>query len=177
VTVDPPASVLVWTTVVRDAEVGVLEVVDDGCVVVAGVEDVEGVLDVEETDEDGGVVEVLDCEVDEVKETEEEVEIIEEDVESVGVAVEVGLLLAIELDDDTTEELVGVAAAWEDVSDVEETPVSVLVELEDIVNCLNLRSLGRLKPRINLCVQHLCVDREGVDVSTLARASEVLLAA
>lgn len=129
-------------TVVKYAEVGVLEVLDGGSDVV---EDVGGgVLDVEDIGVVEEIVGVVDCEVDEVKETVEEVDVTEEDEDSVEVAVGVGLLLAIELDDDCTEELVGVEAAWEDVADVEETPVSVLVELEDIVNRLNLRSLGRL---------------------------------
>lgn len=143
---------LVWTIVVNDAEVGLSEVVDPGCdVVVEGVLEVdEGVLDVEEggfdevVEEGGFEVLVCCCELVEDTETGVEVDAMEEVAESVGVAVVAGLLLAIELDDDsTTEEVVGVEAAWEDVADVE-TPVSVLVELEDIVNCLNLRSLGRL---------------------------------
>lgn len=64
-----------------------------------------------------------------------------EDEISEDEAMEVGLLLAMELDDDCTEELVGVDAAWEEdgVVDVDGgTPVSVLVVLEDIVNRLNL---------------------------------------
>ncbi len=125
---------------------GGLEVVDGGCdVVVDGVEDVCRVLLVLLDDVVGGVDEVLDCEVDDGgKVAEEETEAEVEDVESVAEAVEVGLLLAIELDDESEEELAGVDTAWEDVADVEEPPVSVLVELEDIVNCLNLRSLGLL---------------------------------
>lgn len=147
---EPCAFVLVETIVVNEAEVGVLEVVVVGCVSEVGVDEVDGVL-VTADDEDVvgvgvGVFEVVDCDVDEVRETGEEVEIDVEDVDSEEVVtVGVGLLLATELDDETNEELVGVDAAWkEDVADVDGTPVSVLVELEDIVNCLNLRSLGRL---------------------------------
>lgn len=74
-TVDPPAFVLVWVTVVKDAEVGVLEVVDDGSDVVEGVEDVDdGVLEVGGFDVVAGVVEMLDCEVDAGNETVEEVD-------------------------------------------------------------------------------------------------------
>lgn len=143
-TVEPLAFVLVWTIVVKDAEVGVVEVVDAGIDVDDGVEDVTGVLLNEEDDEVAGGVEELDCGVDEVNETEEEVEMGVEDEESVAEAVGVGLALAIELDD-SMKELDGVDAAWEeDVADVDRAPASVLVELEDIVNCLNLRSLGRL---------------------------------
>lgn len=110
-TVDPPAFVLVWTIVVNDAVVGVL-LVDTGCDVEDGVDDVDGVLLSEGDDVDDGVVEVLDCELvvgmlteDEVEENDEVEE--SEEVETVGV----GLLLATELDDGCREELVGVDAA------------------------------------------------------------------
>lgn len=111
---------------------------------------VEGVLEVDE-----GVLDVEEGGFDEV-------------VEEGGFEV---LVCCCELVEDTET---GVEVdAMEEVAE----SVGVVVELEDIVNCLNLRSLGRLKPRTNLCDQHFCVDREGVDVSTLARASDVLLAA
>ena len=109
-------------------------------VVWMGVEDT-GVVDVEEgvgVEVDEGVV--LEG-VDEV--VDDELSIIEEEVLEVsGVELETGggLLLAIELDDGT-EVLEGDGGAWVDVVG---TPVSVLVELVDIVNCLLKTSfLGR----------------------------------
>jgi hypothetical protein len=105
-----------------------------------GVEDT-GVVDVEEgvgvEVDEGVVLEGVDEGVD------DELSIIEEEVLEVsGVELETGggLLLAIELDDGT-EVLEGDGGAWVDVVG---TPVSVLVELVDIVNCLLKTSfLGR----------------------------------
>jgi hypothetical protein len=87
----------------------------------------------------GGVVlEEVDKGVDEVLSIEEE-----RVLEVSGVLLETGgeLLLAIELDGGT-EVLVGDDGVWVDVVG---TPVSVLVELVDMVNCLlNTSFLGRL---------------------------------
>lgn len=105
------------------------------------VEDTSGV-DVEEgvgVEVVGGVVlEEVDKGVDEVLSIEEE-----RVLEVSGVLLETGveLLLAIELDGGT-EVLVGDDGVWVDVVG---TPVSVLVELVDMVNCLlNTSFLGRL---------------------------------
>lgn len=136
VMVDPPASVDVTTDVMTAR--------DD--VVVGGVED--GVVEVElgVVVVDKGVVLVLvlliDVELDEGKTTV--LDVSEED-NSVEMPDEEGLLLAIELEDDGTEarELEDGDGVWEkDV--VSGAPVVVLELFDAMVNCLNLRSLGRL---------------------------------
>jgi hypothetical protein len=115
-------------------------VLDGGCVVLDGVVEVVDEEDVVE-DEDVGVVDVVELVID----VEEDVGILEvsEEEESEAETVGVGLLLAMELDDAGSEELVGevVGAAWVDVDIME----AVLVELEAIVNCLCPSLTGCLK--------------------------------
>jgi hypothetical protein len=115
-------------------------VLDGGCVVLDGVVEVVDEEDVVE-DEDVVVLEVVEIMID----VEEVVGILEvsEEKESVVETVGVGLLLAMELDDVGSEELVGevVGAAWVDVDIME----VVLVELEAIVNCLCPSLTGCLK--------------------------------
>lgn len=113
-------------------------VLDGGCVVLDGVVEV---VDEDDVVEDDDVV----LDVDELMIDVEEVVVLEvnEEEESEVETVGVGLLLAMELDDIGSEELVGevVGAAWVDV-DIMET---VLVELEAIVNCLCPSLTGCLK--------------------------------
>jgi len=119
---------------------GCVVVLDGGCVVLDGV--VEVVDEEEDVVEDEDVVEVdelelmIDVEEDMILEVDEEEE---SELETVGV----GLLLAMELDDVGSEELVGevVGAAWVDVDIME----AVLVELEAIMNCLCPSLTGCLK--------------------------------
>jgi hypothetical protein len=113
-------------------------VLDGGCVVLDGVVEVVDEEDVVE-DEDVVVVDVelvIDVEDVGILEVSEEEE---SELETVGVE----LLLAMELDDVGSEELVGevVGAAWVDVDIME----AVLVELEAIVNCLYPSLTGCLK--------------------------------
>lgn len=93
-----------------------------------------------------GVVLVLELLIDvEVEEGKVIVLDVSEEDNSVEVPDEEGLLLAIELEDDGTEarELEDGDGVWEkDV--VSGTPVVVLELFDAIVNCLNLRSFGRL---------------------------------
>ena len=115
-------------------------VLDGGCVVLDGVVEVVDEDDVVE-DEDVVVLDVVEVMID-VEEVMGILEVSEEE-ESVVETVGVGLLLAMELDDVGSEELVGevVGAAWVDVDIME----AVLVELEAIVNCLCPSLTGCLK--------------------------------
>jgi hypothetical protein len=99
--------------------------------------------DVVVDDEEGGGVDDVVV-VDEVDGGVEELKDVEVELEEIGVLVVTGgeLLSVIELDGSEVSE--GDADAWVDVG---AAPASVLVELEDIVNCLLYTSfLGRLKP-------------------------------
>ena len=131
VTVDPRLSEVVIVT--PPDWVGV----DVGGVVVGGV-----VVDVVDVEEGGVEEEVGGVELGGVDEGVVMIEELVENVEEVDseVGTEVGLLLALVLDDDGTEELELGVGAW---VDDDGTPVSVLVEL-DIVNCLTTRFLGCL---------------------------------
>lgn len=138
VTVDPRLSVevIVDTVGVRDVVllvVGVEVGVEDE---VVGVELVDEVVGVEKDEE-----EVVNIE-EELEVVMMELLVVTTDEDDSVVGTEVGLLLAIELDDgEGAEELeVGDGACV----DVDGTPVSVLVELEAIVNCLNTSFLGCL---------------------------------
>jgi hypothetical protein len=146
-----------------------------GCVVLDGVVEVVDEDDVVE-EEDVVVVDVVELMID----VEEVVGILvvseeESEVETVGV----GLLLAMELDDVGSEELVGdvVGAAWVDVDIME----AVLVELEAIVDCLCPSLTGCLKPGSTYAAATQLCGRGREDEALLfrvwERASDVLLAA